>query len=221
MAAAREGVAGSELLFLFGDGKPGGEGTGLFNSVAFFAAIVFAIGEGIIFGRDAVGEFKVAVGLLGRMDGAPGFLEKFRVGGRHLSNRFAAADADHDFLDQRGAIEALAGFLPLFAFELIESDCRAGHGELRLGLLLPGALQGSEILEDAFERVLGSGLVAVEESQLVEGFRRPILGIGLRGVEGGFDGIEGALPAPEKPAGEGGVFDQVARVRGFGGILFQ
>ena len=72
-----------------------------------------------------------------------------------------------------------------------------------------------------FKRALGGSFVAVEKSEFVKGFGRPESGIGLRSVERGFDGVESALPAPEKPAGEGGVFDQVACVRGFGGILFE
>ena len=52
------------------------------------------------------------------------------------------------------------------------------------------------------------------------GFGRPILGRGLRGVERGFDRVKGALPAPQEPAGERGVFDEVARVGSFGRVFF-
>ena len=53
------------------------------------------------------------------------------------------------------------------------------------------------------------------------GFGRPFFGGGLRGVERGFYGVVGALSAPEKPAGEHGVFDEVARVGSFGRIFFE
>jgi hypothetical protein len=50
---------------------------------------------------------------------------------------------------------------------------------------------------------------------------RPFLGRALRGVERGFDRIVSALPAPEKPAAESGVFDKVARLGGFGGVFLE
>jgi hypothetical protein len=69
MAGAQEGMASAEFLFRGSDGNPGRDGAGLLDRVALFVAIVFAIGEGVILGRDAVGEFEVAVCLLGRVDG--------------------------------------------------------------------------------------------------------------------------------------------------------
>ena len=54
----REGVAGRELVFLGGDGNPGFDRTNLFDSVAFFAAVVFAVGEGVILGRMPLGNSK-------------------------------------------------------------------------------------------------------------------------------------------------------------------
>ena len=68
-------MAGTEFLFFGRDGEPSGDGTDLLDGVAFFAAVVFAIGEGVVFGRDAVRKFEVAIGLFGRVDGAPGFVE--------------------------------------------------------------------------------------------------------------------------------------------------
>ena len=55
----------------------------------------------------------------------------------------------------------------------------------------------------------------------MEGFGRPGGGIGLLGVESGFDGVESALAPPEEPASEGGIFDEVARAGSFGRILFE
>ena len=52
------------------------------------------------------------------------------------------------------------------------------------------------------------------------GFGRPFFGSGLRRVELGFYGVVGALSAPEEPAGERGVFDEIARVGSFGRIFF-
>ena len=58
-----EGVAGTELS-LFGDsGAPDGEGDDLFDGVASFSAMVFAIGERVVFRRHAVGEFEGAADL--------------------------------------------------------------------------------------------------------------------------------------------------------------
>ena len=53
------------------------------------------------------------------------------------------------------------------------------------------------------------------------GVGRPLFGSGLRGVERGFYGVVGALPAPEEPAGQRGVFDKVARVGSFGRIRLE
>jgi len=53
------------------------------------------------------------------------------------------------------------------------------------------------------------------------GVGQPLFGSGLRGVVRGFDGIVGALSAPEKPAGERGVLDKVACVGSFGRILLE
>src|SRR5689334_8958108 len=75
IAGARDGVAGTKLLFFGGGCDPGGDGARLFDGVAFFVAIVFAVGEGVILGRDAVGKFEIAIGLLGRVDGALEFAE--------------------------------------------------------------------------------------------------------------------------------------------------
>ena len=50
---------------------------------------------------------------------------------------------------------------------------------------------------------------------------RPLRGISLRGIESGFDRVEGALPAPEEPAGERQVFDKVARFGRFGRVFFE
>ena len=221
IAGARDGVAGGEFLFFGGGGDPGGDGTGLFDGVAFFVAIVFAVGEGVILGRDAVGELEVAVGLLGRVDGALEFAEQLVVAGQHGGDGLAVADANEDLLDESGAIEALAGFLPLLAVMLLKSGGGAGDSEFGLHLLFPGALESVEVLEDACQGALGGGFVAVEESEFMEGFGRPGGGIGLRGVESGFDRVESALAAPEEPAGERGVFDKIARVGSFGRILFE
>lgn len=138
-----------------------------------------------------------------------------------MSDGLSVLDLDGNLLHDGGAIEAVAGLLPLLALELVESDRGTGDGKFRLGFVFPGALQRGETLEDTFQGALGGSFVAVEKSEFVKGFGRPESGIGLRRVERGFHGIESALPAPEKPAAEGGVFDQVARVRGFGGILVQ
>src|SRR6185437_16687666 len=113
IAGAQEGVAGTELLLFGGIGDPGGDGARLFDSVAFFVAVVFAVGEGVILGRDAVGELEVAISLLGRVDGALEFAEQFVVVGHHGGDGLAVADANDNFLHESGAIEALAGFLPL------------------------------------------------------------------------------------------------------------
>ena len=53
------------------------------------------------------------------------------------------------------------------------------------------------------------------------GFGRPFFGSGLRGVERGFYGAVGSLPAPKKPASERGVVDEIARVGSFGRIFFE
>src|SRR5690242_4519619 len=73
---AKEGMADRELFFFSGGGNPGFAGDELFDGVAFFVAVVFAIAEGVILGRDAVVEFEAADGMLGRVDGALEFAEE-------------------------------------------------------------------------------------------------------------------------------------------------
>ena len=65
------------------------------------------------------------------------------------------AISDENFLDDGGALEAMAGSFPLFTVELIESDGCARDGELGLGLLLFGAMERGEILQNAFQGSLG------------------------------------------------------------------
>ena len=221
IAGAEEGVAGAKLLFFGGDIDPGLDGTNLLDGVAFFVAIVFAIGEGVILGRNALGEFEVAISLLGRVDGALEFAEEFVVAGRVRGDGFAAADANEDLLDEGGAIKAMAGFLPLLAVMLLESGGGASGSELRLNMLFLGALERGETLEGASVGALGGGFIAVEESEFVEGFGRPLRRISLRGVECGFDEIESALATPEEPAGESEVFDEIARFGSFRRVLFK
>ncbi len=61
---------------LLGDGgAPGGDGDEALDDVAFFAVVVFGASEGVILGRHAVGEIEEAADLLGRVDGAPGFVQ--------------------------------------------------------------------------------------------------------------------------------------------------
>ena len=138
-----------------------------------------------------------------------------------MGDGLASADADEDLLDGGGAIELVTGGFPLFARELIERDGRAGDGEFGLGFLFFGALERSEIPEDALEGALGGGFVTVEESELVIRLGRPLRGIGLCGIERGFDRAVSALPAPEKPAVERGVFDEIARIGSFGRIFVE
>ena len=176
-------------MFFSSDGDPGFDRAGLFDGVTFFVAVVFAISEGVILGRDAVGEFEIAIGLLGRVDGAFEFAEELVVAGRHACDGFTAVDANDDLLDESGAIEALAGFLPLLTVMLLESGGGAGDGEFRLHLLFSAALEAVEVLQNVFQGALGGSFVAVEESEFVEGFGRPESGIGLGSVERGFDGV--------------------------------
>ena len=124
-------------------------------------------------------------------------------------------------MKEGGAIEAHAGGFPLLALEFVESDGSACDGQFGLGFLFFGTAERGEIPEHALERSLGGGFVAIEESELVVVVGRPFFRSGLRGVERGFYGVVGALPAPEKPAGERGVFDEVARVGSFGRIFFE
>ena len=127
--------------------------------------------------------------------------------------------ADKNSLEERGAIEAGAGGFPLLALDVVESDGGARDGEFGLGFLFFGAAERGEIPEHALEGSLSGGFVAVEESELVVIVGRPFFGSGLRGIARGFDGVVGALSAPEKPAGERGVFDEIARVGSFGRIF--
>ena len=53
----------------------------------------------------------------------------------------------------------------------------------------------------------------------MKGVGWPLLGRGLHGVERGFDRVISALPAPEEPAGERGVFDEMVRVGSFRGVF--
>ena len=55
-----KGMAGSEFLLVAGDFAPGGGVIPLFDGMASFAAVVFAIGEGVIFGRHALREMEDA-----------------------------------------------------------------------------------------------------------------------------------------------------------------
>ena len=64
-----EGVRDAKLLFGGDGGAPDGDGDNLFEPVTFFAA-----GEGAVFGRHAVGKIEGAADLLGREDGAAGFV---------------------------------------------------------------------------------------------------------------------------------------------------
>ena len=59
----------SSFLFLGDGGAPDGDGDDLFEPVGFFA-----VGEGVVFGRHAVWKIEVAADLLGREDGAAGFV---------------------------------------------------------------------------------------------------------------------------------------------------
>ena len=90
-----------------------------------------------------------------------------------------------------------------------------------MNLLFLGALERGETLEGASVGALGGCFVAVEEGEFVEGFGWPLRGIGLRGVERGFDGVKGALTAPEELAGERQVFNEIARFGSFGGVLLE
>ena len=121
-------MAGAELLLFGGDGDPGFDGAGLLDGVTFLAAIVFAIGEGVVFGRDALGEFEVAIAVHRGIDFAFEFAEEFGVARGHVRSGLAAMDTNHDFLDKGGAVEALAGFFPLLAVVLFESGGGAGDG---------------------------------------------------------------------------------------------
>jgi hypothetical protein len=89
--------------------------------------------------------------------------------------------------------------------------------------LLPKAkaAEGVEVLESAFECTLGGGLIAIEESELVIGFRGPEIYGRLGKIERGLDSVVSALLAPEEPAGESGVFDQAARLHGRGRVFFE
>jgi hypothetical protein len=61
----RQGVPDAEGLLGFDDLPPLREGEGLVDSVTFFAAIVFAAGEGVVFGRHALREIEFATDSLG------------------------------------------------------------------------------------------------------------------------------------------------------------
>jgi len=70
-----ERMRAGEFLFL-GDGcTPGGDRDEVFDDVAFFAAVVFGAGEGVVLGRHAIDEIEVAADLLGRVDGALSFVQ--------------------------------------------------------------------------------------------------------------------------------------------------
>ena len=75
MVRGGEGVRGGEFLLLGGGGAPDGDRDEVFEDVAFFGVVVFGAGEGVVFGRYAVGEIEDAADLLGRVDGAPGFVQ--------------------------------------------------------------------------------------------------------------------------------------------------
>jgi hypothetical protein len=150
---------------LHGDGvAPDGEGNDLFDGVAFLAAVVFAVGEGVVFGRDAARKIDEAADLLGWVKSAAGFAEQGGVRGRHFGDGNAAFGANENFLDEGRAVEAGAGGFPLFAFELVERDSGARDGEFGLRLLFFGAVEGGKIPEVALEGSLGGGLVAIEQS---------------------------------------------------------
>ena len=156
-----EGVAGTELL-LFGDsGAPDGEGDDLFDGVASFSAMVFAIGERVVFRRHAVGELEGAADLLGRVNVAVGFAQQFGGRGEHFCNCDAGIGTDENSLVEGRAVEVIARDFRLLASELVKGDVRAGDGELRLDLLLLSALESGETLEDAFVRALGDGFGAI------------------------------------------------------------
>jgi len=176
-------------LFLGGGGTPGGDGEKLVDDVVGFTATIWAAGEGEIVGRYAVREIEGAADLLGRVDSTSEFVYESAVLWRHLGDGLAVLDLDGNLLHDGGAIEAVAGLLPLLALELVEGASGAGDGQFRLGFLFPGALATGEILKDAFQGALGGGFVAVEEREFVEGFGRPESGIGLGSVERGFDGV--------------------------------
>jgi hypothetical protein len=96
-----ERVGSSEFSFLSDGVAPEGDGDDVFDGVAFFAAVVFAIGEGVIFGRHAVGEVEEAADLLGRMDRAPGFVLGISKEG-DLYLRKLLVQGAHYILGQRG-----------------------------------------------------------------------------------------------------------------------
>jgi hypothetical protein len=85
------------------------------------------------------------------------------VRGRHFGERAVAGGVHRNLLDERGAVEAVAGGFPLRFVALVERVVGFGDGELGLRFLFFRALEESEILEDAFERSFGGGFVAVEE----------------------------------------------------------
>ena len=69
----RESVGSCEFLFPGDGGAPDRDGDDVFDGVAIFAAVIVAAGKRVAFGH-AVGEIEVAADLLGRMNGAAGFV---------------------------------------------------------------------------------------------------------------------------------------------------
>ena len=155
---------GAGAFLLEGDGgAPEGDRDEVFEDVAFFAAMVFGAGEGVVFGRHAVGEIEEAADLLGRVDGALRFMQYGGVRGRHPGDGGAVLQADDNSLDDGGAVEAMAGGFPLLALEFVESDGSARDGEFGLSFLLFGAMERGEILQNAIQGSLGGGFIAIEE----------------------------------------------------------
>ena len=60
---------------LGGGGAPDGDRKEVFEDMAFFGVVVFGAGEGVVFGRYAIREIEDAADLLGRVDGALGFMQ--------------------------------------------------------------------------------------------------------------------------------------------------
>ncbi len=64
-----------EFLLLGGGSAPDGDREDVFDHMAFFAAMVFGAGEGVVLGWHAVDEIEEAADLLGRVDGTLRFMQ--------------------------------------------------------------------------------------------------------------------------------------------------